>query len=189
MYISIEANKYSSDNIPRRYAFDGTNDGRNFNVQRYNHLPSATSRFHFEHGEINFESSSRDRISWSDSKLCEIRLSLPEQRIKRIQDQCQDLYVKGLVTVLELTKLLASTVQAVLPARLNFRYLQEQQINVLKLNGSYQEALSLNKESRKELQRWIQNLKLCNGRLITQCQSFVIIKIDASNVLTKNGGY
>ena len=25
-YISIEANKYSSDNIPRRYAFDGTNN-------------------------------------------------------------------------------------------------------------------------------------------------------------------
>ena len=50
-------------------------------------------------------------------------LSLPEQRIKWIQDQCQDLFVKGLVTVLELTKLidlLASTIQPVLPARLNF---------------------------------------------------------------------
>ena len=50
-------------------------------------------------------------------------LSLPEQRIKWIQDQCQDLFVKGLVTVLELTKLidlLASTIQTVLPARLNF---------------------------------------------------------------------
>ena len=50
-------------------------------------------------------------------------LSLPEQRIKRIQDQGQDLYVKGFVTVLEVTKLiglLASTIQAVLPAQLNF---------------------------------------------------------------------
>ena len=70
-YISNEAYKYSSDNIPRRYAFNGTNNGGNFNVQRYNHLPSATSGFHFKHEEINFESSSRDRISWSDSKLCE----------------------------------------------------------------------------------------------------------------------
>ena len=41
-YISTEANKYSSDNIPRRYAFDGINKGGNFNVQRYNHLSSAT---------------------------------------------------------------------------------------------------------------------------------------------------
>ena len=66
-------------------------------------------------------------------------LSLPEQRIKRIQDQCQDLHVKGFVTVLELTKLiglLASTIQAVLLAQLNFRYLQQQQINALKPNGS-----------------------------------------------------
>ena len=70
-YISTEANKYSSDNIPPRYAFDGTNNGGNFNVQRYNRLPSASSGFHFEHEKINFESSSRDRFSWSDSKLCE----------------------------------------------------------------------------------------------------------------------
>ena len=50
-------------------------------------------------------------------------LSLPERRIKRIQDQCQDLHVKGSVTVLEMTKfigLLVSTMQAVLPAQLNF---------------------------------------------------------------------
>ena len=76
-------------------------------------------------------------------------LSLPEQKVKRIQDQCQDLYVKGFTTVLELIKLmglLASTIQAALPAQLNFRYLQQQQINALKLNGSYQEVLSLKKE-------------------------------------------
>ena len=110
-------------------------------------------------------------------------LSLPEQRIKRIQDQCQDLHVKGFVTVLELTKLiglLASTIQAVLLAQLNFRYLQQQQINALKPNGSYQQALSFNKESRKELQWWIQILKFCKCRLILQHQFFVIIKTDAS---------
>ena len=62
---------------------------------------------------------------------------------------------------------------------INVRNLQQQQINTLKFNGSYQEVLSLNKESRKELQWWTQNLKLCNGRLIIQHQSFVIIKTDA----------
>ena len=41
-YISTEANKYLSDNITRRYAFDGINKAGNFNVLRYNHLPSAT---------------------------------------------------------------------------------------------------------------------------------------------------
>ena len=62
-------------------------------------------------------------------------LSLPEQRTKRIQDQCQNLYVKGLVTILELTKLiglLVSRIQVALPAQLNFRYLQQPQINGVK---------------------------------------------------------
>ena len=109
--------------IPRRYTFDGSNNGGNFNVQRYNHLPSATSRFHFEQGEINFESSSKIEFLGLTVNSVKMALSLPEQRIKWIQDQCQDLFVKGLVTVLELTKLidlLASTIQPVLPARLNF---------------------------------------------------------------------
>ena len=99
------ANKYWSDNIPRRYAFDGTNDGGNFNVQRYNHLPSATSVFHFEHGEMNFESSSRDPVLGLTVNSVKMILSLPEQGFRiQDQDQCQDLYVKGFVTVLELIK-------------------------------------------------------------------------------------
>ena len=70
-YISTEANKYWNNNIPLQYAFEGTKKGGTFNVQIYNHLPSARSGFHFDHGEINFESSSRDGTSWSDSKLRE----------------------------------------------------------------------------------------------------------------------
>ena len=90
-YISTEVNKYSGNNIPRRYAFDGTNNGGNFNVQRYNHLPSATSGFHFEHGEINFESSSRVEFLGLTVNSVKMTVSLPEQRINWIQDQCQDL--------------------------------------------------------------------------------------------------
>ena len=70
-YISTEANKYWNNNILLQYAFEGTKKGGTFNVQIYNHLPSARSGFHFDHGEINFESSSRDGTSWSDSKLRE----------------------------------------------------------------------------------------------------------------------
>ena len=67
--ISAAADKYSGYHIPRRYAFDGSNNGGNFNVQRYDNLPSATSRVYSEYGEIPFESSSRDRISWCDSQF------------------------------------------------------------------------------------------------------------------------
>ena len=182
-YTSNEANKYSSNNIPWRYAFDGTNKGLNFKVQRYNHLPSATSEFHFEYGEINFKSSSRNRISWSDSKLCENDTFIARTKNKTDSGSTSRPACERFITVLELTKLiglLASTIQAVLLAQLNFRYLQQQQINALKPNGSYQQALSFNKESRKELQWWIQILKFCKCRLILQHQFFVIIKTDAS---------
>ena len=40
-------------------------------------------------------------------------LSLPEQKVKRIQDQCQDLYVKGFTTVLELIKLIGLLVSTI----------------------------------------------------------------------------
>ena len=40
-------------------------------------------------------------------------LSLPEQIVKRIQDQCQDLYKKGFATALELTKLIGLLVSKI----------------------------------------------------------------------------
>ena len=53
-------------------------------------------------------------------KMC---LSLPQKKVLEIQSQCQDIHAKGQVTVYKLTKLLgllASTIQAVLPAQMNF---------------------------------------------------------------------
>ena len=66
---SAEANKYSSYHIPRRYVVVGSNNGGNFNVQRYNNLPSATSRVYPQYGEIPFESCSRNRIPWCVSRF------------------------------------------------------------------------------------------------------------------------
>ena len=97
LHISTEANKHSCDNIPRQYAFDGTNNEGNFDVQRHNHLPSTTFGFHCEHGQINFT------------------ILLPQQKIKRIQR------IKPKLK--KLIGLLASTIQAVLPEQLNFLYL------------------------------------------------------------------
>ena len=62
-------------------------------------------------------------------------LSLPEKKVSKVQKQCQELLQKAQVSILELTKLiglLSSTIQAVLPAQINFRYLQQQQIQALK---------------------------------------------------------
>ena len=65
-------------------------------------------------------------------------LSLPEKKVSKVQKQCLELLQKSEVSILELTKLiglLSSSVQAVLPAQINFRHLQQQQIQALKHSG------------------------------------------------------
>ena len=67
-------------------------------------------------------------------------LSLPEKKVSNVQKQCQELLQKTQVLILKLTKLtglLSSTIQAVLPAQVNIKYLQQQQIEALKTQGSY----------------------------------------------------
>ena len=63
-------------------------------------------------------------------------LYLPEKKGSKVQRQCLELQV----SILELTKLiglLSSATQAVLPAQINFRYLQQQQMQALKLQELY----------------------------------------------------
>ena len=70
-------------------------------------------------------------------------------------------------SVLELARLivlLTSTIQAVLPARLNCRFLQIQQISSLLENSVYLDKIVLNENSKIELKWWVLNLELCNGR-------------------------
>ena len=52
--------------------------------------------------------------------------------------------------------LLSSTIQAVPPAQINFRYLQQQQTQALKKLGLYYKKLILNRNSEDEWQWWIQ---------------------------------
>ena len=54
-------------------------------------------------------------------------LSLPQEKVQKIKSQCPDVYSAQEITLLELTRLLGtltSTIQVILPARLQFQYLQ-----------------------------------------------------------------
>ena len=73
------------------------------------------------------------------------------------------------ITILQLTRLvglLSSTIQAVFPAKIQFRYLQLQQVSALKGGMSYKEQIILNDQALGELQWWIENLKYFNGRYL-----------------------
>ena len=109
--------------------------------------------------------------------------SLPKEKIVTIKDNCLSLHKALEVSLLDLTKLIgmhSSTIQAVLPARLQFRFLQQQQIISLKQTQSYFTSVKLTSMTKNELLWWVNNLELCNGQLVIQPQAQVLIQTDAS---------
>ena len=97
-------------------------------------------------------------------------LSLNKTKIQKVVSECQKLLKNPQTSILELTRLiglLTSTIPAVLPARLNCRFLQIQQISSLSENLSYLDKI-VNENSKIELKWWVQSLELCNGQILIQ---------------------
>ena len=112
-----------------------------------------------------------------------LTLSFSQEKVPKIKSQCLEVYRAQEITLLERTRLLAaltSTIQAILPARLQFRYLQHQQIETLKRSVSYMATVTLNAMVKKELAWWIKNLELSNGRAIIHPPSQILMQADAS---------
>ena len=89
-------------------------------------------------------------------------LALAEEKMKKVILKCQNLLSHPQTIVLELTKLISlmsSTVRAVLPARLQLRYLQ-QQIQSLNQACSHQAETVLNSLSKQELLWWVKKFKI-----------------------------
>ena len=89
-------------------------------------------------------------------------LPLPAENIGKLEDQCLRLYKAWEVSLLDLTKLigaLSSTIQAVLPVRLQFCFLQQQEIVSLKQTKSYLTLVNLTPMAKNELLWWFHNLE------------------------------
>ena len=79
------------------------------------------------------------------------KIFLTEEKVKRVKPLCKKAKRAKIVSILSLTKLigtLSSTVQAVMPAHLQFRYIQQDQICALKKQGSQRGKLNLRKLSK-----------------------------------------
>ena len=76
--------------------------------------------------------------------------------------------------------LVTSTIQAVLPARLNCHLLQMQQISSLFEKLFYLDKIILNKTSKIELNWWIKNLELSKCYALIQLPTEVLIQTHAS---------
>ena len=113
----------------------------------------------------------------------ETTLSLPKEKLLKVQNHCQEILENGKVTVRKLSKLigrLSSTAIAVLPAPLHYRHLHHQQIQKLISHNSIEEKVEISVEARKELLWWKENLTLCNGRSLISSPRQIIISSDAS---------
>ena len=151
--VCSEEDKYSDSNIFGPYAYHTSKFGRNYHVQRHWNLSNL------EKSKLNpVKGIELLRVTIDSLKMC---LSLPQTKVLKLQSQCQDAHAKGQVTVHELTKLLhplVSTIQAFLPAQVNLRYLQQQQIKALRATQCYQTTALFNSNSKDERKWWIQNL-------------------------------
>ena len=113
----------------------------------------------------------------------DLSLSLPRDKIRKIQSKCQDLLNTPVTTVRELSKflgLLSSSIQAVFPAPLHYRYLQQAKNSVLRFRKSYEAVVHLDSECLQEVQWWKDNLVAWNGRALFQQSTDLVIETDAS---------
>ena len=70
-------------------------------------------------------------------------------------------------------------IQVVLPAQMNFPYIQQKQIKALRAAQCCQATVFLISNLKEEFQRWIQNLHIPNRRYLNQPQNFLKIRTDA----------
>ena len=113
------------------------------------------------------------------------RVELLKEKVEKIKKQCQYLILLKKVSVRDLAKLterLSSTVMAVLSAPLQHEGVQQEQITGLSMRGSYEDTIVLHKEAKVELDWWMQNMDLNNGRCILSTAPQILIQSDASKL-------
>ena len=95
-----------------------------------------------------------------------MKLSLPQRKVEEIVQMSQNA-LNNKITLRELTQLigkLTSTVQAILPAKLQIRFLQQIQIKALRKSLAYESLITLDLQAMEELSWWMTNIKMYNGR-------------------------
>ena len=110
--------------------------------------------------------------------------ALPQNKVKKIVSTCRNYLNRNQVTLRDLARLigvLTATTLAVLPAPLHYRALQIQKGDGLYHLLSYESLVKLTQASCSDLQWWVKNLEMVNGRPIHQPPPTVTIESDASN--------
>ena len=97
----------------------------------------------------------------------EMMIMLPSDKIIRIAEKYQRMVQEKVTMVRKLAEILGcktSSLQAIAPAPLHYRYLQMTQIRGLLENRSYQSKVILTPECLQELRYWISHMRDWNGK-------------------------
>ena len=113
----------------------------------------------------------------------EMKRFLPPGKMSQLVQDCKDLILEKSASVRTLSQIigkLTSTMQAVLPAPLHYRHLQMLQVKGLLEGKEYNSVVPLNMECRNDLQWWVDQLSIWNGRSLISPAPDLIITTDAS---------
>ena len=113
----------------------------------------------------------------------DLTLLLPGEKLRKIRKQCQKLLDHPEMSIRKLSKflgLLTSSIQAIFPAPLHFRHLQNLKNHAMATQHSYDAMTSLDQASRDEILWWRDHLQAWNGRALFQKPVDLVIETDAS---------
>ena len=113
----------------------------------------------------------------------DMTISLPEEKITNIKNKCTQISKYPKTTLRKLTKFigtLTSTSQAILPAPIKYRNLQQCQIRAVKKRLSMESYIWIDKKALEEIKWWMENIDLHNGKAIKIQTPDMIITSDAA---------
>ena len=100
----------------------------------------------------------------------DLTLTLPTDKLERIQKECQDTLRAPSILVRQLLRLIGrmiATVQAILPAPLHYRNLQFLKNRAFARTQSFETSLTISQEAKDELRWWIREVVKWNGRPVS----------------------
>ena len=179
----IKQDQCKNNNFFGRHATNGPNVERKFASKRDIDFSVTKFRFCDKYKKSQLRPVKEIEFLGLVINSVNMTLALPQEKVLDIQNKCIQLIASPKTTIMELTKLLGKlsfTAQAVLPGRIQCRYLQQQQIQAVRETNSYQTKIKLSQHSLAELKWWKENLLLQNGKPLKIGMPQLLIQTDAS---------
>lgn len=113
----------------------------------------------------------------------EMTLHLPGYKVESIKTLCSTFLGQRELSVRDLSQLigtLTASIQAIFPAPLHYRHLQNLKHQALSQRKGYDSRTALSREAREEIQWWLVHLEAWNGRAILPPSPDLVIETDAS---------